>query len=185
MISIPVQYTSLIHIKSLSWKEVFDAWRNLEAWQESWKQHWIERGFDSWDEWRETYAAPLHPETLSWELYQITDPIKELPLVYGTPTKGWIEKAYDGATTKQLKDISNLPIITENQKILTIKRDFPKETMLTGIVHDGKIVLIEGMHRANALATWDASIPFIENVTIALAKWTDPIPTLGGNYKTK
>lgn len=185
MISIPEQYTSLIHVKSLSWKEIFDVWRDLEAWQESWKEHWTERGFDSWDEWREAYTAPLHPETLSWELYQITDPVKELPLFYGTPTKAWIEKAYDGATTKQLKDIFNLPIITENQKVLAIKRGFPKETMLTGIVHDKKIILIEGMHRSNVLAAWDENIPFRGSVTIALAQWESSIPALGGNYKTK
>lgn len=185
MIFIPKQYTSLVRIRSLSWKEVFDEWRELEAGQESWKEHWIERGFDSWDEWREAYATPLHPETLSWELYQITDPIKDLPFFYGTPTKGWIEKAYGGETTKQLKDISNLPIITENQKVLDIKQDFPKETMLTGVVHEGKIILVEGMHRANALATWNPSTPFVGTVTIALAKWTSSIPALGGNYKTK
>lgn len=185
MITIPEQYASLIHIKSLSWKEVFDTWRNLEAWQESWKEHWTERGFNSWDEWREAYAAPLHPETLSWEMYHIADPIKDLPLFYGTPTKGWIEKAYGGEMTKQLKDISNLPIITENQKILDIKQAFPKETMLTGIVHEGKIVLIEGMHRANALATWNPKTPFVGNVTIALVQWDSSIPALGGNYKVK
>lgn len=185
MTSIPEQYTSLVHTKPLSWKEVFDMWRNLEVSQESWKEHWTERGFDSWDEWREAYAAPLHPETLSWALYRITDPLKELPLFYGTPTKGWIEKAYDGVTTKQLKDISQLPIIIENQKILAIKQDFPKETMLTGIIHDGKIILIEGMHRASALATWNLETPFTGSVTIALAQWDSSIPILGGNYKRK
>lgn len=185
MISIPKQYTSLIHAKSLSWKEVFDTWRDLEAWQESWKEHWTERGFDSWDEWREAYVAPLHPETLSWELYQITNPTKDTPLFSGAPTKAWREHAYEGEPTKLLQDILHIPIVTENPKILAIKKDFPKETMLTGIVHDGKIVLIEGMHRANALATWNARTPFVGKITIALADWTDSIPALGGNYKTK
>lgn len=185
MLTIPKQYTSLVHIKPVSWKEVFDTWRKSEAWQDSWKQHWIEHGFDSWDEWREAYATPLHPETLSWELYRITSPTKDLPFFYGTPTKAWIEKAYDGVTTKQLKCISHLPIITENQKILAIKKDFPKETTLAGIIHDGKIVLIEGMHRANAIATWNPEIPFVGSVSIVLAQWEDSIPALGGNHKTK
>lgn len=185
MLTIPEQYISLIYIKPFAWQEIFDIWRELEAWQESWKRHWTERGFDSWDEWREAYAAPLHPETLTWELYQITDPAKDLPFFYGTPTKSWIEKAYNGETTKQLSSIVHLPIVAENDKILDIKKDFPKETMLTGLVHNGKIILIEGMHRACAIATWDAKTPFIGKITIALAEWNDSIPAIGGNYKTK
>lgn len=183
MITIPEQHTSLVRIKPLSWKEVFDMWRSLESWQESWKQHWTERGFDSWDEWRQAYVAPFHPETLSWELFQISDPIKDLPLFYGTPTKSWIEKAYDGEITKRLQDITHLPIIKDNKKILDIKRDFPKKTMLTGIIHGDDIVLIEGMHRSAALATWNHQIPFSGDVTIALAEWNVPIPAIGGNYK--
>lgn len=185
MLTIPEQYTSLVYIKPLLWKDVFDTWRELEAWQESWKRHWTERGFDSWDEWREAYAAPLHPETLSWELYKIIDPIKDLPFFYGTPTKSWIEKAYNGETTKQLKGISHLPIVVENDKILDIKKIFPKETMLTGFVHNGKIILIEGMHRSCAIATWDTKTPFIGKVNLALAQWNDPIPVIGGNCKIK
>lgn len=185
MITIPKQYTSIVYIKPLLWKEVFDTWRELEEWQESWKQHWTERGFDSWDEWRKAYAAPLHLETLNWELYKVTNPLKDFPFIYGTPTKTWIEKAYNGETTKQLKDIVHLPIVTENDKILDIKKDFPKETMLTGIVHDDKIIFIEGMHRACAIATWNNETPFTGNVTIALAQWNNPIPAIGGNYKMK
>ncbi len=183
MIIIPEQYMSLKYIKPLSWKEVFDTWRKSEAWQESWRDHWVERGFDSWDEWREAYSAPLHPETLSWELFRITDPVRDLPLFFGTPTKSWIEKAYDGETTRQFRDIAHLPIIADNEKILDMKKNFPKETMLTGIVHDGKIVLIEGMHRGAALATWNHQIPFSGDATIALAEWNVPIPAIGGNYK--
>ena len=185
MIPISERYTSLVYVKPLSWREVFDIWRDLEAWQETWKEHWTEQGFNSWDEWREMYAAPLHPKTLSWELHHISNPLKDLPLFYGTPTKGWIDKAYEGEITKQLRDISNLSIITENQKILSIRRDFPRKTMLTGIIHDGKIVLIEGMHRANALATWNPRTPFVGNVDIALALWNNSIPILGGNRKMK
>ncbi len=185
MIAIPKQYTSLIHIKSLSWEEVFSAWRELEVWQDSWKQHWTERGFDSWDEWRGAYVDPLHPETLSWELYHIGNPIKDLPFFSGVPTQGWAEKAYNGETTKQLKDISHLPLVTEHQKILALRQNFPKETMLIGIVHKGNIILIEGMHRASALATWNSHTPFIGSVAIALAQWDASIPTLGGDYKIR
>ncbi|QQS16134.1 MAG: hypothetical protein IPK84_02165 [Candidatus Moraniibacteriota bacterium] len=174
---------SLKYLRFISWGEVFDTWRELEAWQELWKAHWTERGFESWDEWRHAYAKPLHPEALDWQLYHLTHPLADSPLLYGTPTTGWIKKAYQGKITKQLKDLVRLPIISQNEKIRDIQRAFPEETQLTGIVHNGNVILIEGMHRAAALASWNSDIPFAGKVTLALAEWTEAVPALGGNYK--
>jgi len=184
MLIIPKQYSSLKLIRPISWEEIFNNWRELEAWQESWKRHWESRGFSSWDEWREGYAAPLNPTTLEWYLYQISDPVRDLPLFYGVPSRSWVDKAYGGETTKQLKDILELPIVSENSKVLGIRKDFPKKTMFTGLVYDGKIVLVEGMHRSCVLAGWNPKIPFEGEVTIALASWDKKeIPIVGGNYK--
>jgi hypothetical protein len=182
---IPKDYSSFEFVRPISWEEIFNCWRRGEAGQESWKRHWEERGFDSWDEWRTTYASPLQPASLQWHLYKITDPLKDFPSIFGVPANAWIKKAYNGEATKQLKTILDNPIIKENDKIQAIKKDFPKETMLTGIIYDEKIVLIEGMHRACAMASWDPKIPFNSDVTIALALWEKEIPAIGGNYKNK
>lgn len=185
MFTIPKQYSSITFIQDTSWQGVFDTWRDLEAWQNSWKQHWEERGFDSWDEWRKAYIEPYHPESLSWALYKITDPLQDVPHFYGTPTKGWIEKVYNGETTLQLKDLVTHPVITNNEKIIDIKKDFPPETMLTGIIFEDKIVLLEGMHRANAITTWNPKDAFTGTITIALAEWKHHLIKIGGNYKSK
>ncbi|MFA6047575.1 MAG: hypothetical protein WCV59_00530 [Parcubacteria group bacterium] len=184
MLTIPDQYTSLELIDSITWDKIFDTWRQGEAHQESWKKHWEERDFDSWDEWRKAYAAPLNPEKLGWFLYKINEPLKEFPEIYGVPSHSWIEKAYDGKITMQLKDILNLPIIKANQKIIDIKKNFPAKTMLTGLIWQDKIILIEGMHRACALALPDLSIPLESEITIALTNWPEKnMPIIGGNYK--
>lgn len=185
MINIPKQFTSFKLIGPIQWPEIFDAWRKGEAQQESWKRHWEERGFSSWEEWRTVYAKPLHPETLNWFLYEITNPTEELPEIYAVPSKAWIEKAYGGEKTKQFKDLAEHPIIKDNDKILAIQNNFPDETMLTGLICDDEIVLVEGQHRGAALAAWNDKIPFTRKVFIALAKWPEEIPTLGGNYKKK
>jgi len=186
MLNIPQQYSSLEFTKSITWLEIFGAWREGEANQESWKKHWEERGFDSWDEWREAYAAPLEPKNLAWSLYKINDPIKDLPNFYGTPTRGWIDKAYGGKKTMLLKDLVKLLIISENEKVAAIKNNFPKETMLTGLIYKNNIILIEGQHRACALASWDSQTPLNSEVAIALAEWNkSEIPIIGGNYKRK
>ena len=183
MLNIPKKFSSFKLVRQIEWPEIFDAWRKGEARQESWKRHWEERGFDSWDEWRKAYAEPFQPETPKWFLYEITDPIKEFPEIYAVPSKSWIEKAYGGERTKKFKDIAEHPIIKDNDKIIAIKNNFPAETMLTGLLCGEKIVLVEGMHRAAALATWDLKIPFSGKVHMAIAEWNKEIPEVGGNYK--
>ena len=71
MLNIPKTYSSLKPIRPISWPEIFATWKAGEAHQKSWQEHWQERGFESWDEWRQAYAAPLHPENLEWFLYKI------------------------------------------------------------------------------------------------------------------
>ena len=183
MLNISKTYTSLELVGPISWPEIFAVWKAGEAHQPSWQKHWQERGFDSWEEWRQAYAAPLHPETLSWFLYKIKDPIKDLPLFYGVPTKAWIEKAYDGKQTKMFSEIINLPILKDNAKVLDIKQSFPQKTMLTGLIYGNDIILVEGMHRAAALADWDPQKSLDSEVTIALAEWNNKLPAIGGDYK--
>lgn len=186
MLDIPKQYSSLKFVKSISWTDIFDTWREGEAQQESWKKHWEERGFASWDEWRKNYAAPLQPEKLQWFLYHIENPIVDLPFFCGVPSRSWIEKAYQGETTKQLNGLINLPIFRDNPKVADIKKNFPEKTMLTGLVCDEKIILVEGMHRASALASWASGKPLNGEVTIALALWDkEDIPVIGSGSKEK
>ncbi len=184
MLNIPKQYGSLKLVGPISWENIFKKWKELEARQKSWKEHWESRGFSSWDEWREDYVNPLKPNDLPWFLYQITNTLGVLPYFYGVPSKTWVEKAYDGQKTRQLKDILNLTMVKEHPKIIDMRKKFPKKTMLTGIVYQNKIVLVEGMHRSCALAGWDLKIPLKSEVTIALTLWgKTEIPILGGNYK--
>ena len=186
MLDIPKQYNSLKFVKSISWMDIFDVWREGEARQESWKKHWEERGYNSWEEWRKNYAAPLQPEKLQWFLYNIKNPVKDLPFFYGVPSRSWIEKAYQGEITEQLKDLIDLPIARDNPKVADIKKNFPEKTMLTGLVYDEKIILVEGMHRALALASWDSKTPLENEVTIALASWgKKDIPAIGSGSKGK
>ncbi len=119
------------------------------------------------------HLRPYHPETLEWFLYRITDPLATVPGLFGVPAKNWIEGAYDGEITKRLRDIIHLPIVSENGKIDAVREHFPKKVMLVAFLHEKRIILVEGMHRSCAMATWDPAIPFQGEVTIAIAPWTE------------
>lgn len=186
MLKTPKQYSSLKLVRPISWDEIFEIWKKGESQQESWKKHWESRGFESWDEWREMYISPLTPKDLKWFLFEIENPTNDVPNFYGVPSRSWIEKAYQGEKTKRLGDILKLPIIADNDKIISIKQNFPQETCITGIISEDNIIIYEGMHRSSAIASWDSSKQFPFKVFIALALWDkEELPTVGGNYKKK
>lgn len=173
---IPRQYRLLRYIHDISWSDVFAVWRSYEAYQKGWEAHWKERGFDSWDAWRSNYVAPLLPEERIWKVYRITDPSHDVPLMYGVPSRGWQAKCYDGASTKMIAEILSHPLVADNPKVCAVQENFPFQTMFTGIVHKEKIVLVEGMHRACALARMKEHDG---DVVIALAMYDGDIPSIG------
>ncbi|HHX58388.1 MAG TPA: hypothetical protein GX706_01315 [Candidatus Moranbacteria bacterium] len=175
-----LQFKFLQHEGDIDWQDVFAIWRAYEAHQSLWKDHWQERGFDSWEDWRKSYAKPIQPENLQWGVYRIIEPNMAAKDFYGTPTRGWQAKCYDGNVTEKIKNILDHPIIKNNQKIIEIVDNFPYQTMLTGIVNKGRIVLIEGMHRACALAQLEK---VKGDVVIALANFEGEIPLLGTGDK--
>ncbi|HMN19527.1 MAG TPA: hypothetical protein PKA31_02950 [Candidatus Moranbacteria bacterium] len=184
MLAIPGKYSSLAYVRPIEWVEIFAAWKKGESCQKAWQQHWQQHGFESWEEWRTAYIAPLGAENLSWELFAITDPLRDIPSFYGVPSRGWISKAYANQATLELRALANLSVLSQNDKITAIKKSFPGKTMLTGIIHGGRIVIYEGMHRAGAIATWEKDRPLEAQISIALAEWKNPhIPIVGGNYK--
>lgn len=176
-LKIPQQYKSLEYINDIEWKDIFAVWRSGEAYQKDWKEHWLARGFESWDDWRENYVAPLEPNKHLWKIYHINSPSQDMRLMYGVPSRGWQEKCYGGEITKMIKDILMHPLVTENKKVELIKRNFPFQTMLTGVVHEGKIVLIEGMHRALALS--QGINDYDGDVVIALTNYEGELPSIG------
>lgn len=187
MLKIPTKQKSLEFVRPISWAEIFASWKKGEANQKSWKKHWESRGFNLWDEWRESYIAPLEPEKREWFLYKITNPLQDIPELYAVPSKAWIEKAYAGKKTLRFKDILHLSVIADNEKISDIRRSFPQKTMLTGVVHGENIILYEGMHRAAAVASWNQEQKFTAQVFIALTELDNKkeIPIVGGDHKIR
>ena len=174
---IPEQYKALIYESDIKWRDIFSVWRSYEAYQEDWKNHWLGRGFESWDDWRENYIAPIEPEKYLWKVYRISKPSQDVKLMYGVPSRGWQEKCYEGEKTKMIKDILTHPIVTENDKVKLIMGNFPFQTMLTGVIHKDKIILVEGMHRALALAQLNDE--YKGDVVIALTEYFNDLPVIG------
>ena len=168
-------------ISPLTWQEVFGIWEKIEGPLPHWIEHYKKRGFASWKEWRTRSTAPIHPETLTWELYDIVEPMKSIPSFRGGPFHSWINNIYEGVEMPPFSEIvKNETIRSRIHQSGFIER-FPSKTTLTGLRWGPDIVVIEGMHRCCtiALATQEGrSIP--AQVSIALASFPFPaIPFLG------
>lgn len=169
------------YIKSVTWKEVFDMWRDNEAHQQKWIEEYRERGFDSWEEWRKTYTEPLGCEQGEWSLYRIVHPMETIPTLQGGPFRTWIEQYYNGEQGLTFSKVMEQSELQNHEKINQLAKNFPEETSLIGLVTSGSIVIIEGMHRCCALTLVANRGEKIESdVSIALAEFRgEKLPTLG------
>jgi hypothetical protein len=162
---------NLRRIKNLSWKDVFAIWRKNEAHQEGWNKLARERGYASWEEWRLSYTKRFGCPELKWSLYDIIDPVDTVSEFWGGPFSGWVDRYYEGEVTKRFDEMALNVALEENPKVKDMLVNFPSDTILTGIKVDNRIYIIEGMHRASALAMMKLNkTEFIGKVRIALAE---------------
>jgi len=162
-------------LNDISWREVFSAWRDQESMLPKWIEHYTQRGFHSWDSWRNSSVEVLHPENLSWKLYEITDPVKTVPNFYIGPFRSWIKK-YSIAKPTTFHEL------VEHQQFQEEKKTgpFPEATMLVGLQNEGRIIIIEGVHRCCALAVAQKqNISIKLKVFLACADFKDELPQLG------
>lgn len=80
-------------IKEITWTEVFEGWRSREANNPGWIKTATEiKGWPDWESWRKFTASQIGAENHSWELYEFTDPMSEVPEMLVGPYGGWQSK---------------------------------------------------------------------------------------------
>ncbi len=176
----------LKHIRPLTWKEVFEFWRENEERNPGWEEVAKDRGFASWEEWRRTYVPPFRLEEREWSLYRVTDPMRAVPKFRGGPFHSWIENIYgDAGSTPTFDVIAARLAGMKHGGVRKLTDSFPKETVITGVLTDDGIVVIEGTHRCAAIALAVAEGWMIEtDLKIALgSKLPGPLPIVGGHRK--
>ena len=171
----------LKHLEIITWGKVFGFWRTNEASQPDWIRTYQEKGFNSWDDWRNTHAEQLKCKELEWHLYELTDSLKNVPSFYGGPFRTWIKYYYDRKETCRFSELANLEKIKSNKRVNSLVNNFPKETIIIGLALKNKIIIIEGMHRCCAIALINKNKKeFQSKIKIALAEYPEKnIPLIG------
>jgi hypothetical protein len=140
-------------IRKLNWEEVFLWWYQNEGKSENWINLAKKRGYASWAEWRiEGYIRSFECQKAEWELYEISDPTRAILGFYGGPFRTWIERYYNNKKTKNFFELAKNEILSKNDTIRSIMSNYPVESIIVCLDVDEKMFVIEGMHRACALA---------------------------------
>ena len=172
----------------MSWEEVFEFWYDNEGSSENWKNVAKKRGFPSWAEWRkQNYARPLGLKTASWGYYEIDKPAEVIADFFGGPFRTWIENYYDNEKTKRISELIKVPEIREHQGIQAMKDNFPKNNIIICLRHKGEFYVIEGMHRACALALMNEEKDYsIKKMHFAIGESKiETLPIVGHNMLNK
>jgi len=165
--------------KNTTWGNIFDGWRKREANDPGWINCATNiKGWPNWESWRNFTVSQMRLKDLSWQIFEFTDPINEIPAMLIGPYTGW-QKRVERKNQSTFEDLINIPnqltFFKQHDKVNSMITDFPYVTELIGLIREdqNKIVCIEGHHRAVAIAlAKKQKIPmnFKGGITIALAK---------------
>ena len=166
------------YIKDIIWDEVFGGWRQREANNPGWIKTATEiKGWPNWESWRKFTVSQLGLEKLDWQLYEFTDPLTEISKILIGPYGGWQSRVANknkSTFADLLNNKEQYEFFKKHDAVSSLVKDFPKETEFIGLLRKdlNKIVLIEGHHRAVAvaLAQKEGKINWSSMVKIVLAE---------------
>lgn len=166
-----INIKGLQYKKKTHWDKVFQLWEKHEGSQVSWQLVAREKGWESWKEWRGMWIKKINAQKREWFRYAILDPLKTVPRFRVGPSQSWQRNFLPTEQNQHtFATLIQRSPYEKNPKVQAILKSFPSPTEFIGIcLPDQTIVMIEGHHRATALALaaqHNLSIPF------------DPLPTL-------
>lgn len=133
------------------WQEIADVWRQNE--ESNAASVYTQLAPPDWLEWRNKIIVPLHLERLDWGLCTIPNPTVTIPYFHGGPFAPWEKRYYGGKQTPTFKEIiavAGTHIETRDKFTEILASAAPIH--LIGLIKDGEIYIVEGMHRCVAIA---------------------------------
>ncbi|PIT88029.1 MAG: hypothetical protein COU29_04480 [Candidatus Magasanikbacteria bacterium CG10_big_fil_rev_8_21_14_0_10_36_32] len=146
------------YLKDTTWQEVFATWKKEEGSDPSWINFATKvKGWPDWESWRNFGAKQIGAEQRDWKIYELDDPMKEIPEMLIGPFTGWQSRLPEKNKSAFI-DLINIPEQYEHfkkhGKVVSMLESFPLDTEIMGFIReeDGKIICLEGHHRATAVA---------------------------------
>ncbi len=165
-------------IENTTWEKVFDGWRGREANDPGWINCATKiKGWPNWESWRRFTADQFDAENLDWQIFEIDNPIVEMPAMLVGPFIGW-QSRLPLKNKSTFEDLVNIKeqreLLSKNEKIISMTKKFSEPTELIGFLKgdSDKIVCFDGYHRCAtaALAKFNKiKLEFKINPKIAIA----------------
>lgn len=166
-------------LRNSTWEEIFQVWKTHEGSDPAWIKFAREvKGWPDWETWRRHSVEKIQPEKRNWDIFEITDLESDIPTMLLGPYEGW-QKFFASKNTASFEDLLKNPeayeFFSKHEKILALFDNFPVNSQFIGLKREdsGKIVLIEGHHRAAAIVIArkngvNISLPKSNTIAIAL-----------------
>jgi len=160
-------------IRNCQWEEVFLLWYKNEGENPDWIKLAEEKGYDSWADWRlKDHANKFQCAKAQWGFYEIADAPAVVAGWHGGPFSTWIKKYYDGQQTRSFAELAQRSDIRGLYKIKSLIKSYPREFVIIALEStDGRVTVIEGMHRCCALAAMAAEgMAFNDKLIFAIGR---------------
>ena len=161
--------------REINWPDIFLNWQKREGSRPEWQKVAREKGWNTWTEWRSNWVKLFRAEDRKWNQFTISNPLKAVPKFRVGPSGSW-QKHFPGNKSNKytFADLVKKESFVQNEKVYSILNNFPKTTEFIGLLlPDNSIVIIDGHHRAAALALaakQKKNIVFDQPLVIFLAK---------------
>lgn len=141
----------------VTWDDVFADWKAREGSSPEWFKVATEvKGWPDWESWRMFTATQLDLPDRQWSLYEFSDPAEEISMSLIGPYSGWqarTQRQNETSFAELMDDPAQFAEWSSRKDIIQMGNTFPSPTTMIGLRRpDGRIVLIDGHHRATAAA---------------------------------
>lgn len=152
-----IVFISMTKIGTTTWPEIFATWKSREGANLAWTKVATEvKGWPDWESWRMFTAEQLGLPKRSWSVFSVDDPMTEIPNWLVGPYTGW-QSRLPAPNVHTFAEMAAMPEqakhFSDHSAIKSLRQAFPAETQFIALRRpDGRIILLEGHHRAMAIA---------------------------------
>jgi len=137
-------------IKSIPWEEVKEQWKQSED-NELWRDFYQKKGFKTWEDWRWPRIKMLKLAERDWNLEESENTIEEVRAMFCDATTRWTD-FYTRRSDSTFKNLKDHPFFVNHKRVQSIRENFPNKSQLIGLRHKDQIIVVDGHHRATAIA---------------------------------